>query len=274
MAARPTRLAVQSRRGTITVRRAPLSSRRPSPITHDVATLVFLTRGTAVLEQRRRRWQVSAGVAVIVPAAEPHRWIEARDADCWQLTFCVPCLQAEGASALELVSAARGERSPIFPIPEERRAFLSTLLGDLEARTTASPEVERSFLVLVLDELAATPSGAAAPKPGLVAAALTFIEKNCLRPLTLAEIARAVGRTPAHVTTAIRHATGQSAHAWIVTGRMAEARRLLLHSDASMEGIAEAVGYRDPTHFIRLFKRVHGQTPAAWRSGHSEQPRR
>jgi AraC-like DNA-binding protein len=29
--------------------------------------------------------------------------------------------------------------------------------------------------------------------------------------------------------------------------------------------IAERVGYADVTHFIRLFRRVHGVTPAAWR---------
>ncbi len=29
--------------------------------------------------------------------------------------------------------------------------------------------------------------------------------------------------------------------------------------------VAERVGYADPTHFIRLFRRHHGATPAAWR---------
>jgi transcriptional regulator GlxA family with amidase domain len=30
--------------------------------------------------------------------------------------------------------------------------------------------------------------------------------------------------------------------------------------------IAERVGYADPTHFIRMFRRAHGATPAAWRN--------
>jgi AraC-like DNA-binding protein len=54
--------------------------------------------------------------------------------------------------------------------------------------------------------------------------------------------------------------------AWIIAGRMAEARRRLLHSDESVEVIAERVGYADPTHFVRLFRREHGSTPAAWRA--------
>ena len=50
---------------------------------------------------------------------------------------------------------------------------------------------------------------------------------------------------------------------------MAEARRLLLHSDASIDTITGRVGYADPTHFIRMFRREHGVTPAAWRAAQS-----
>ncbi|NJK32258.1 MAG: helix-turn-helix transcriptional regulator [Deltaproteobacteria bacterium] len=51
--------------------------------------------------------------------------------------------------------------------------------------------------------------------------------------------------------------------------RMAEARRRLLHSDEMIDVIAERVGYADPTAFIRMFRREHGKTPAAWRREHA-----
>jgi AraC-like DNA-binding protein len=66
----------------------------------------------------------------------------------------------------------------------------------------------------------------------------------------------------------LRRATGRSAVQWIIAGRMAEARRRLLHTDEQVEIIAERVGYADPTHFIRLFRRDHNATPAAWREEH------
>lgn len=50
---------------------------------------------------------------------------------------------------------------------------------------------------------------------------------------------------------------------------MAEARRLLLHSDEMIDVVAERVGYADPTHFIRMFQRENGATPAAWRAAKS-----
>ena len=99
----------------------------------------------------------------------------------------------------------------------------------------------------------------------MVVDALRYIEKKCLGPLTLQEVAAAVHRTPAYVTTALKQATGRTAVQWIVSGRMAEARRLLLHSDEHVDVIAERVGYADATHFIRMFRREHGETPASWR---------
>lgn len=37
---------------------------------------------------------------------------------------------------------------------------------------------------------------------------------------------------------------------------------------------AERVGYADPTHFVRTFRREHGTTPAAWRAAQRRASRR
>ena len=63
----------------------------------------------------------------------------------------------------------------------------------------------------------------------------------------------------------MRKETGRTVGQWILEYRMAEARRRLRGTDEPVEVIAERVGYADVTHFIRLFRRTHGLTPAAWR---------
>lgn len=161
-------------------------------------------------------------------------------------------------------------------IPSSRHAHLKRLLVELDrvghghrGPSDVVESVERSLLTLVLAEVVeATSVSAARPSRGgsVVARALRVIERQCLGPLGLADVARAVDRSPAYVTTALTRATGRSAVQWIVGARMAEARRLLLHSDASIDTITERVGYADPTHFIRMFRREHGVTPAAWRA--------
>ena len=47
---------------------------------------------------------------------------------------------------------------------------------------------------------------------------------------------------------------------------MAEARRLLGETDWEVGRIARVLTFVDDHYFSRLFKRLHGLTPSAWRS--------
>lgn len=192
-------------------------------------------------------------------------------------SFCVPCYAGQGAARLlELFERVRDGAAPVAPVPSSRRGYLDGLFKELEAvgspvadRSNLLSAVEHSLLTLILAEVA---KGAASPAPrrptrsSVVVETLRFIERNCLRRLSLREVAAAVGRRPTYVTAAVAKATGRSVGQWVVTGRMAEARRLLLHSDEMIDVIAERVGYADARHFIRMFRREHGITPAAWRT--------
>lgn len=247
-----------------------------APTAHASATLAFYTGGQARV-QLDGVWEVGEGDVLLVPAGTRHRLLETHAAELWRLTFCVPCLApSTAASLLEPLERVRDGAAAVARIPSSRHAHLQRLLVELArvGRGRRGPgdvveSVERSLLTLVLAEIAeATSASSVRPAGGssVVARALRVIERQCLGPLGLAEVARAVDRSPAYVTTALTRATGRSAVQWIVGARMAEARRLLLHSDASIDTITGRVGYADPTHFIRMFRREHGVTPAAWRA--------
>lgn len=92
-----------------------------------------------------------------------------------------------------------------------------------------------------------------------------FIETNYQQSISLREVAEAVGRSPAYLTDLVRRETGKTVLNWIIERRMAEARRLLLETEHSVEWIAEAVGYFDRRHFSRQFLRFHDATPHTWR---------
>lgn len=254
-------------------------SRQTSPgcapsraVSHGFAALAFYTAGRGDYEQRGR-WAVGAGDVVVVPAGEAHRMLSGEGAEAWTLGLCAPCLAADGAGAmLEPFERVRGGGTAVVSIPEERRGFLGELFAELSREAPgvdeASVAAQRSLAVLILREVqrASRWDDEPAPGDGLAAQALRVIERRCLGPLTLREVAAAVRRSPSHVTTELRRATGRSAVEWIIAGRLAEARRRLLHSDEAVDVIAERVGYADATHFIRLFRREHGVTPAAWRA--------
>jgi AraC-like DNA-binding protein len=256
--------------------------RKPHPpVTHSYATLAFFTEGKSRLEQNGE-WQLTAGDVMLIPAGSPHRLLDECRPSYWGLAFCVPCFAANGAATLlDPFEKVRDGAAAVVHVPAARHGFLEQLFQEL-AQSARRPTrdkgalaaVQQSLLTLILNEVdsAAVPrmlTSRGAP-PSVVIESLRFIERNCLRPLTLQEVAKAVGRSPAYVTNALSCTTGRSAVEWIVSARMAEARRLLLHSDEMVEVIAERVGYADATHFIRMFRRAHGKTPAAWRNARSD----
>jgi AraC-like DNA-binding protein len=93
----------------------------------------------------------------------------------------------------------------------------------------------------------------------------TVFERIEAGAASLADVARAVGLTPGHLTTVVRRRTGRTVQQWIAERRMVEARRLLAGTDLTVAAIAERAGFHDPSYFVRTFRRAHGLTPLQWR---------
>ncbi|RKH52173.1 AraC family transcriptional regulator [Corallococcus llansteffanensis] len=251
----------------------------PHAATHAHAALILYTGGRATIEQRTRL-TLSPGDVLLIPSGEKHRLVTTDRAEILGLGFHPAAfLQSEVGPLLEPFERVRQGASAVVPIPSGRQEHLVRLLSELREETRApfhplGEQVVRSLFSLVLAEVARS-GGAWTPtdsRASLVGEALTFIERHCLEPISLREVAAAVGRSPAHVTTALKQATGHSVVEWIISGRLAEARRRLLSTDERIDIIAERVGYADPTHFIRLFRRAEGLTPALWRRQHRTAP--
>lgn len=219
--------------------------------------------------------ELHAGDVLLVPAGEPHRLLSASEREGWGLGICPSCFSTtELSTLLDPFERARAGASAVVRIPAGRRRHLAGLFAELQRETAGAPEsdhgelVQRSLLALILSEIARAASVAPPVElqPSLVGEALRYIETNCLGPISLDDLARAVRRSPTYVTRTLKRVTGKSAGEWIIAGRMAEARKRLLHGDERVDIVAERIGYADVTHFIRTFRRAHGQTPAAWRA--------
>ena len=92
-----------------------------------------------------------------------------------------------------------------------------------------------------------------------------FIETNYHQPITLSDVAQAVGYSPAYLTDLMRRQSGKTVHQWIVERRMTAACSLLLETNRSVEEIATAVGYSYTGCFFRQFRLSFGMAPKAWR---------
>ena len=92
-----------------------------------------------------------------------------------------------------------------------------------------------------------------------------FIELNYHKNIRLKEVAQEVGYSSAYLTDLVRKLTGKTVNNWIIERRIAEARRLLLETEDSIENIAFKVGYNNINHFYCQFRNYHQTTPQNWR---------
>lgn|GEM_PF-1024936 len=95
--------------------------------------------------------------------------------------------------------------------------------------------------------------------------ALEFCDANYRSPIKRSDIAKAVGYSPRHLSQLMSTHLGHSLFDHLRNLRVVEARRLLEKSDLSIKDIAKAVGYSDPAHFTRAFKRATGLSPRTYR---------
>lgn len=92
-----------------------------------------------------------------------------------------------------------------------------------------------------------------------------FIENNYHQPISLREVAQAVGYSPTYLTHLVRRQTGQSVYAWIIKRRMIEACSLLRETNQAVNQVAKAVGYQDAGYFSRHFRKIYGVSPRDWK---------
>ncbi|OWR29568.1 hypothetical protein CDO73_15405 [Saccharibacillus sp. O23] len=113
------------------------------------------------------------------------------------------------------------------------------------------------------------------PKPGsgdggdadaLVRDCLAWIEERLHEELTLERAAERFFFNPSYFSTWIKQQTGDTFTSHLTKARMRRARALL-EAGRRIGETAEACGYPDTKYFCRVFKKMHGISPAAYKRG-------
>ncbi|MEU9418970.1 helix-turn-helix domain-containing protein [Streptomyces sp. NPDC051000] len=104
------------------------------------------------------------------------------------------------------------------------------------------------------------------PRGSLLEPALSWIEDNLGRDLTLAAMAARTGMSERTFSRRFREQTGTTPLQWLLRARVRRAQFLLETTEYGVERIATQAGFGSPTAFRERFKRVAGITPQAYRS--------
>ena len=92
-----------------------------------------------------------------------------------------------------------------------------------------------------------------------------YIDANLAEPIRVSDLAALLDLSESHFSRAFRCTFGTSAHEYVTRRRIEVAQSLMLKSRESLCAIALRCGLCDQSHFSRVFRRVVGETPYAWR---------
>ena len=101
-----------------------------------------------------------------------------------------------------------------------------------------------------------------------------FIEEHSDEELSLKKVAKAVSISSNHLSEKFKQVTGMNFVDYVARARFETARDLLLNSNRRISEIAFAAGFQSLSQFNRVFKKLSGKSPTAYRAGHSRQPKR
>ena len=98
--------------------------------------------------------------------------------------------------------------------------------------------------------------------------AVSFVDNNSHRDIYVAEVAHLVGLSRSRFCHLFKSEVGMPLIQYLKKVRMERARQILQTSFAPVKAVAVDVGYNDPTHFEREFKKAYGSTPLQYRAEH------
>ena len=83
--------------------------------------------------------------------------------------------------------------------------------------------------------------------------------------VALKEVARECGLSLSYFSRAFRRSVGVPPHTWLLQHRIEVAKEKLRDRQLSVSQVALACGFADQSHLTRVFTRMVGLSPAAWR---------
>ncbi|WP_135547340.1 AraC family transcriptional regulator [Paenibacillus cymbidii] len=146
--------------------------------------------------------------------------------------------------------------------------LLNELLGLLAARPFKWVERSEALLFTLCSELLTGEAerSPSAMLPVELQIAIRYIASHLEQPITVADVAKQVGWSHAHLTRTFQRHLKMNVRGYIVRERVERGARLLAVTNSPVKEVAQQTGFEDERYFSRCFKTLKGYTPSGFRA--------
>jgi AraC-like DNA-binding protein len=242
------------------------------PERHDRHSFFLLEKGTVTMEIDFHRYEIKAPSVIYMHPDQVHTIIAFKDLTVTAWAIDNEILNPEYLKLLEDIT-------PAAPMPLNQEMF--SLLAEAASLCIkfSAKEKHQLYHALLKDQVNAliglTISHYWEQRPTFTSQSrAAMITKSFRETLALhfdtfkrpAEYAQKLNISTTYLNECVKSHTGNSVSYHIQQRVILEAKRLLYHSGKSLKEIAATLGYDDYAYFSRLFTKVSGMAPLAFRS--------
>lgn len=217
---------------------------------------------------KTRRYELKANEGFLICPGQVNTYC-AGETQPWKYVW----LEFDGLRAAEFLSSAGlGMSQPVYrPRSHEMGGQVRDAMLYITDHPEASPLNLIGHLFLFLDALIWTSSSrrktsATQLRDFYIQEAVTFMEQNYQRSLTVEEVADACKLNRSYFSKLFKESMGCPPQEFLIRMRLNKAAELMRTTAASIGEISVQCGYPNQLHFSRAFKKRYGISPRAWRN--------
>jgi AraC family transcriptional regulator len=239
---------------------ARIEPRRELPRhSHELAFFCLLVEGAYREDSDSGTSAYAPFTVAFHPAGEPHRSeMGSRGARVFNVEIPSGWLEGSGAACTRPVADLRGG---------ELTWLAARLLREYRDGLAGPPLAVEALVCEMVFLAGGRARGSAPERPAWLSRAIDLLESEFRRSLTISEVAAEVGTHPTHLSRVFRDRMGLSIGDYVQRLRVRWAGAELCRPGARLADVAAAAGFADQSHLTRVFKRVTGATPSAFRKG-------
>lgn len=229
--------------------------------------ILMFVGGEGVLEMTRSSFAIRAPMVYVIPKGRKHRIV---DTPGRPLSLYGICLKSPRFPGSDLVKKVCSELRVENDLRRTQRIenWLRQLLAEERLRQPDFEDAQLCLITWIMLELARAPKNDAiqiTDSHHRVEGYLAALEKEFWKNEDIDTVARTLGLSRRRFTQLFREIAGESWQKWVTRLRMRYAADLLLNTRVSVRSIAFECGYRDLSHFYRVFKQTHDISPGQFR---------
>jgi AraC-like DNA-binding protein len=233
----------------------------------DEYILIYCLEGEGWLQSGEQQWSIGPGqVAGVLPGLA-HAY-GADEAQPWTIQW----VHFRGRHAGPLLALAGiGPAQPVVAVGERFRlvdAFndlLRSLQSGYSLHYLVSAAANLRQILSSVALLAAYGPGSG-PRDLHVQQTIRYMLNHVTEQKSLADFAAQAHLSPSHFSRSFREKTGYSPIDYFIRLKIQKACELLESSNQPVNQIGAYLGYSDPYYFSRLFKKIIGRSPRAYRT--------